>query len=248
MKTETGSLKNKQHLTIVHLYPVELNIYGDRGNVLTLRRRLEWRGYEAEVVNIGIGGDYDLSQADIIFAGGGQDRGQIAVGQDLQKKAENLHKAAEAGVVMLTVCGTYQLFGRWFETMDGVKIPGISLFRAQTIGSNKRMVGNVVVKSDFGQLVGFENHSGETFLDHNQPPLGLVSKGFGNNAESGYEGAVYKNVYGTYLHGPILPKNPALADHLLLTALKRKYEVQSLEALNDDLEHRAARVALGRPQ
>lgn len=133
-------------------------------------------------------------------------------------------------------------------TIDGTIIPGIGIFKAETMGSNKRMVGNVVVNSSFGQLVGFENHSGETFLDSGQESIGRVAKGFGNTAESGFEGAVYNNVYGTYLHGPVLSKNPKFADYLVLEALRRKYGVNELEGLNDGLENSAARVALSRPQ
>lgn len=235
-------------LTIVHLYPVEMNIYGDFGNVLALRRRLEWRGMEAEVVNIGIGQEYDLTKADIIFAGGGQDRGQIAVGQDLQKRADQLHRAAEAGAVMLTICGTYQLFGRRFVTLEGEDIPGIGIFQAETTASTERMIGNLVVDSPYGRLVGFENHSGQTKLDPGQEPLGKVLKGFGNNSSDRQEGAVHNNVFGTYLHGSLLPKNPALADHLLLTALRRKHDIAELKPLDDKLEMQAADMAARRPQ
>ncbi|HSH31680.1 MAG TPA: glutamine amidotransferase [Candidatus Saccharimonadales bacterium] len=235
-------------LIIAHLYPVEMNIYGDRGNVLALAKRLEWRGLEAEVVNVGLGDKFDLRKADIIFAGGGQDRGQVAVGQDLLKRRDQLHQAATAGVVMLAVCGTYQLFGRGFTTLEGQEIPGVGIFKAQTIGSTTRMIGNLVVESSFGQLVGFENHSGQTTLDAGQQPLGKVIKGYGNNASDRHEGAIYKNVYGTYLHGSLLPKNPQFADHLLLQALQRKYRIDHLEPLDDTVELQAAQVAATRPQ
>ncbi len=237
-----------QSLTIVHLYANEMNIYGDRGNVLTLCQRLAWRGIEANVVEVGVGQKYDFTEADIVFAGGGQDRGQLAVGADLLKRSTNLHLAAQAGVVMLTVCGTYQLFGRFFDTHEGHKIPGIGLFGAQTVASKTRMIGNVVLESAWGRLVGFENHSGQTILDAAQPALGKVLKGFGNNETSGAEGAVVHNVYGTYLHGPLLPKNPAFADHLLLTALRRKHNISELQPLDDQLELSAAAIAAKRPQ
>jgi lipid II isoglutaminyl synthase (glutamine-hydrolysing) len=189
------------NLRIVHLYPVEMSIYGDRGNVLTLVNRLQWRGIEAEVINVGVGDKFDLRTADIIFAGGGQDRGQVAVGDDLQHRGAQIKEAAEAGVVMLTVCGTYQLFGRGFKTKDGAVIPGIGLFKAETVGSNHRMIGNIVVESQWGRLVGFENHSGETILDDDQPSLGRVVKGFGNDYRSRQEGALYNrtpNLLTTY--------------------------------------------------
>jgi len=237
-----------RRLTIVHLYPVEMNIYGDRGNVLTLRRRLEWRGFEPEVEEVGVGDPFDLRAADVIFAGGGQDRGQVAVGEDLVRRAADLHRAAEDGVVMLTVCGTYQLFGRGFTTMDGQRIPGIGLFATETFGSTKRMIGNVVLESPFGRLVGFENHSGQTRLDPAQEPLGRVRKGFGNDGESQTEGAIRGRLYGTYLHGPVLPKNPAFADALLLAALSRRHGIEELEPLDDELELRTADVAASRPR
>lgn len=238
----------KQELTIVHLYPKEMSIYGDFGNVLTLAKRLEWRGIGAQIKQVGIGDKFDLRQADIIFAGGGQDRGQVAVGQDLLDRREQLLEAAENGVVMLTICGAYQLFGRRFVTLDGQEIPGIGLFGAETFGSTKRMIGNIVIESPWGRLVGFENHSGKTKLDATQEALGGVVKGYGNDGESGQEGAVSKNVFGTYLHGPILPKNPNLADHLLLLALKRKYATEVLTLLDDGLELAAAASATSRPQ
>ncbi len=237
-----------KELNIVHLYAAEMNIYGDLGNIITLTERLKWRGFGATVINVGVGDSYDLTRADIIFAGGGQDKGQVAVGRDLQKRASHLKEMAGAGVPMLTICGTYQLFGRAFTTTEGTEIPGIGIFKAYTAGSTKRMIGNIVIDSPFGELVGFENHSGQTFLDPGQAALGKISKGFGNNGEDRSEGAVFKNVYGTYLHGPILPKNPKLADHLLQVALKRKYQIDNLGALDDELAHKARKVAAGRPQ
>jgi lipid II isoglutaminyl synthase (glutamine-hydrolysing) len=238
---------NLPKIVVVHLYPVEMNIYGDRGNVLTLEKRLLWRGIECDVVGVGIASKFDLRRADIIFAGGGQDRGQVAVGKDLQKRRPQLTEAAESGAVMLTVCGTYQLFGRGFKTKEGEDLEGIGLFKARTVGSDHRMIGNIVVESQWGQLVGFENHSGETFLDDGVTALGRVTKGFGNNYSSKQEGAVYKNVYGTYLHGPILPKNPSFTDHLLLAALERR-GTHELSPLDDSLENQAAYVAGSRPR
>jgi len=231
-------------LTIAHLYPVEMNIYGDRGNVLTLVRRAEWRGFMPTVVEVGVGERFDPADVDILFAGGGQDRGQVAVGLDLQSRADALNDAAEAGVVMLVVCGTYQLFGRRFETLEGHEIPGIGLFKADTIGSTERLIGNVTIDSPWGPLVGFENHSGQTTLDPGQFPLGTVVRGSGNNATDKVEGAIHHNVHGTYLHGPVLPRNPAFADHLILTALARRHGVDKLEPLDDTLERAAAKVVM----
>jgi CobQ-like glutamine amidotransferase family enzyme len=235
-------------LTILHLYPRELNIYGDGGNILTLVQRLRWRGYGAQVIQAGIGAKPNIGAADIIFGGGGQDRGQLAVGQDLQRHAEALHKAAAAGAPILTICGTYQLFGRGFTTLEGTEIPGIGLFKARTVASHLRMIGNAVINTPLGRLVGFENHSGRTILEADQAPFGTVVQGYGNDNRSRQEGAMVGHAYGTYLHGPVLPKNPVLADHLLLTALQRRFDVTALEPLDDSLEQAAAQVALRRPQ
>lgn len=234
-------------VVIAHLYPAEMNIYGDLGNIRALVKRLEWRGYKPEVKEVGVGDEFDFTSADIIFAGGGQDRGQVVVAQDLLKRAQNLKKAVEEGVVVLAICGTYQLFGNGFTTSEGQEIPGIGIFKAHTVGSGRRMIGNIVVESQWGELVGFENHSGETLLEPDQQPLGKVLKGFGNNYDSGFEGAVTNNAFGTYLHGPILPKNPQFADHLILTALIRKHGVTELELLDDSLEKTTAEVAKHRP-
>ena len=238
----------KPELVIAHLYPDEMNIYGDNGNVLTLVKRLEWRGLGVRVDRVELGQKYDFTAADLVFGGGGQDRGQSIVAADLQKRSQVLHRAAETCVVMLLVCGLYQLFGRRFVTSDGAVIPGIGIFAAETIAGQERLIGNVVVKSSFGRLVGFENHSGQTKLLEGQAALGEVIKGFGNDSRSRQEGAQIDNVFGTYLHGPILPKNPILADQLIKLALQRRYPKLSLDSLDDRLETRAAAVAASRPQ
>lgn len=235
-------------LVIAHLYPAEMNIYGDRGNVIALQKRLAWRKIGSEVIVIEPGVKFDFKRADIIFGGGGQDRGQNVVAADLQARKANLHAAAKDGVVMLTICGTYQLFGHGFKTKDGELIPGISLFKMQTVGSDVRMIGNLVIKTQFGELVGFENHSGQTELEETQEAFGSVSKGFGNNDHSKLEGAVFNNVFGSYMHGPLLPKNPEFADELIKRALLRKFGSAELAALDDSIEHQAARVAMTRPQ
>jgi CobQ-like glutamine amidotransferase family enzyme len=235
-------------LVITHLYPVEMNIYGDTGNVVALRRRLEWRGLAAAVDRVGVGEPYDFTAADIVFAGGGQDRSQVEVAADLQRRADAVHEAVAAGTVFLTICGTYQLFGRRFLTQDGLEIPGIGVFAAETRGGSRRMIGNIIVESEWGRLVGFENHSGRTFLDEGQQPLGTVHKGFGNNDETDDEGAVSHSAFGTYLHGSLLPKNPGLADELLLRALRRRHgDGLSLDPLDDETERRAAAAAARRP-
>jgi len=237
----------KQSLTILYLYPTEMNIYGDRGNVLTLQRRLEWRGIGAQVIEAGVGDTIDWDKIDIVFAGGGQDRGQVAVGRDLQQRADAVHAAVKRGVVMLTICGTYQLFTRGFTTNTGEYIPGIGVFAAETIADAPRLIGNTTVHSDWGELIGFENHSGMTYLDPGLDSLGKANRG-GNNPTTGEEGAVMQNAFGSYLHGPILPKNPEFADHLLQLAIERKYPGTKLKPLNNEVEIAAAELAKTRPR
>ncbi len=222
-----------------------LNIYGDRGNIITLARRAEWRGIAVEVVNLGVGATVDADRFDILFVGGGQDKEQLIVCEDFKgSKGASLKQAVEEGVVLLSICGGYQLLGHFFKTGDGTVLPGISLFDAWTVAGNRRFIGNVLVESNVGgqprTLVGFENHSGRTFLGPGVQPLGRTLVGFGNNGEDGTEGAVYKNAYGCYLHGALLPKNPWFADHLLLAALRRRYGSQvTLAPLDDTAEERA---------
>lgn len=235
-------------LQIVHLYAHEMNIYGDRGNIISLVKRLEWRGLKAKITEVGVGDKLDLRTADIVFGGGGQDKGQAMIAKDLRRRQVNLRRALDEGVVMLAICGTYQLFGHHFKTRSGQVIPGIGLFDAVTVGSDHRMIGNLVVDSLWGQLVGFENHSGQTELTAGQPALGQVRKGHGNNDYSQQEGAVSHNAFGTYMHGPLLPKNPQLADELLRRALQRHGASAELEPLDDQLEKRAASIAGNRPQ
>lgn len=235
-------------MVIAHMYPREMNIYGDMGNIIVLRKRLEWRGYQVDVRAVEEGQGFDFAAVDIVFGGGGQDSGQMVMGEDLLRRGEDLRQLAADGAPMLTICGTYQLFGRGFTTMEGQEIPGIDVFKAMTVGGRIRMIGNMVIDSRFGRLVGFENHSGQTILEPDQEPLGEVRKGFGNDPESKREGAMTGNVIGTYMHGPVLPKNPALADHLILTALRRRYGVTELEPLDDSLARMAAQVADSRPQ
>jgi len=235
-------------LTIAHLYPQEMNTYGDSGNIIALQKRLQWRGYQVEVVDVHPGQAFDFHQTDIVFGGGGQDSGQWRIADDLAERGDELRSAAADGLPMLMVCGLYQLFGVGFLTDTGRYINGIGVFRATTCGSATRLVGNITVQSPFGTLVGFENHSGQTTLLPDQQPLGQVIKGWGNNQDSRREGAITDNTVGTYLHGPVLPKNPALTDHLILCALRRRNLAQELAPLNDDLETTAAAAASRRPQ
>jgi len=238
-----------RHITIAHLYPREMNIYGDMGNIITLTKRLEWRGFSARVVPVDIGERVDFDEVDLVFGGGGQDSGQSVVAADLAGRGLVLRDMVSGGVPMLVICGLYQLFGHGFETVEGKRLPGIDVFNTTTTGGKIRMIGNIVVESaEFGRLVGFENHSGQTMLDQGQKPLGKVTRGYGNDPKSGFEGAVTGAAVGTYMHGPVLPKNPRLADYLLLKALRQRYGITELEPLDDAAEMAAAKVAMGRPQ
>lgn len=235
-------------LTICWLYGSTMNIYGDRGNVLALAQRCRWRGIEAEVVTLGVGEPLEAGRYDLFFWGGGQDREQVAVAADISgPKGEVLRAEVEAGVPLLAVCGGYQLLGRFYRPHDGPELPGIGLFDAWTIAGNERFIGNIVVDSDeFGEVVGFENHSGRTYLDPEARPLGRVRVGRGNNGEDGTEGCRYRNAIGCYLHGALLPKNPAIADFLIAAALRRRYGEVTLSPLDDAVEAAARAAAVQR--
>lgn len=217
---------------ILFLYPNEMNIYGDTGNVTVIKQRLLWRGYDAEVVFHHPGQEFDHIP-DIIIGGGGQDSGQQKVFADLLQIGDQLRALADTDTPMLMVCGLYQLFGNRFTTRDGGILPGISLFDMETIGTDQRLIGNIALETDYGTLVGYENHSGQTTLLNNQKPFGKTIKGYGNDATSGYEGARFKNVFGTYMHGSLLPKNPAFADELISIMLKNRGDNSELIALDD---------------
>jgi CobQ-like glutamine amidotransferase family enzyme len=235
-------------LTLVHLYPREMNIYGDTGNVLVLRRRLEWRGRPVRVVPVGVG-DPLPSDADILLGGGGQDAAQGDIGADFVGRGAQLRAMADDGVVMLAICGSYQLLGHEFLTQDGLRIAGTGVLDVQTNGSSTRLIGNQHVETpQFGRLVGYENHSGLTDLGPGVRPLGRTVAGRGNNGRDRTEGAVRDNVFGTYLHGPVLAKSPRFADELLRRALARRGESGALEPIDDSLAELAATVAVGRPR
>jgi CobQ-like glutamine amidotransferase family enzyme len=232
-------------LRLIHLYPDLMSVYGDRGNVLTLVRRAQWRGIDVEVRELSIGDTLDPHEADLIFFGGGQDREQAVVSPDfLDQKGEAVRLAVEDGAALLSVCGGYQLLGQSYTTVDGQELPGAGLFDVRSVPGPKRHIGNVLIETGLdGQprtLVGFENHSGRTYLSHGVQPLGHPVVGAGNNGEDGTEGAVYRNAIGCYLHGSLLPKNPWLADWLLAAALRhRTGEPASLTPLDDRLEEQA---------
>lgn len=233
-------------LHVVHLYPDEMNTYGDRGNRLTLLQRARWRGLDAVVHFVGIGDDLP-PETDLVLGGGGQDSAQADIQADVLRKGERLHQLVQAGVPMLMVCGTYQLLGRRFLTHEGEEIAGIGVFDVETVGGDRRLIGNAAVQTEaFGTLYGFENHSGRTVLGAGQQSLGRVLRGNGNNGEDGTEGARTVNAIGTYLHGPLLPTNPVLADALLTLALERRGEPTALASLDEPLVERSRAEAARR--
>lgn len=235
-------------LHIVHLYPKDMNIYGDHGNILTLQKRAQWHGYTPRIIEYNPGDTFP-DQVDIIVGGGGQDSGQDSVQNDLLSIGPKLQKLADAGTPMLVICGLYQLFGRFFKTQDGHVIDGIGLFNIETVAGSERLIGNIITHSDqFGDIIGYENHSGQTFLDEDTPPLGKVIKGAGNNGQDDFEGARYKNVIGSYLHGSLLPKNPAIADWMIEQAAMKKFGDYSPTVIDDRFANLARQHAAKRPR
>jgi CobQ-like glutamine amidotransferase family enzyme len=237
-------------IRVGHLYPDYLNIYADRGNMAVLARRASWRGHEVEVEAISIGDVLRPGTHDLLYVGGGQDREQALVAVDLASRAEAVHESAAGGAAVLAVCGGYQLLGRSYRERDGAELPGIGLFPLHTVAGERRMIGDVLLDCDWAgrTLAGFENHAGRTQLDEGAVPLGRVVHGFGNDGESGFEGCRVDRAIGTYLHGPLLPRNPWLADWLLAQALAHATggEPPELEPLADELETEAHQVAAAR--
>ncbi len=231
-------------LKICHLYPDTLNLYGDRGNIICMQKRMEWRNLKTEITEVCVGESFNPDDHDIYFIGGGQDFEQSVLLNDLKgDKGKAIVDAVENEKVFLTICGGYQLLGQYYKTWDGKQCDFLGAINVHTIGEKKRMVGDFMFKlndADGGQnVVGFENHSGKTYLGDGVTPLGTIISGHGNNGEDGTEGARYKNVFASYSHGPLLPKNPQLCDHILQTALLRKYPNVSLETLCDSFEKKA---------
>ncbi len=244
-------MTERRRFTVGWLYPDLMNIYGDRGNILTLTQRMHWRGWDARVVELPKGREEGIEEVDVFFFGGGQDREQAIVYDDLlERKALPLGSAITEGAAMLAVCGGYQMLGHYYQTADGERLPGIGLLDLYTEAGSQRHIGNVVVESEGlglspSTLVGFENHSGRTFLGPGLKPLGRVRVGSGNNGADGGEGLAHGTIFGTYMHGSLLPKNPHLADHVILTALRRR-GVDVLEPLDDSAELEAHRRILER--
>lgn len=235
-------------IKILHLYPDLLNLYGDKGNIECLRKRLVWRGIEAEVVSHTCDDDdFDLSDVDIVFIGGGSDREQKIVCGRLLEKKEALKAYVEDNGTLVAVCGGYQLLGKYYKLSDEV-IEGLDILDIYTEQGGKRLIGNIVLDTDFleQKIVGFENHGGRTYIGGHKP-LGRVVYGFGNDENSGAEGVIYKNVVATYLHGPLFPKNPALCDYVLTRAIRRKYpDFKELAPLDDGLENTANEYIVNR--
>jgi CobQ-like glutamine amidotransferase family enzyme len=227
-----------------------MNIYGDHGNVLTLERRMQWRGITPTIIDYHPGDPFP-SHPNLIIGGGGQDSGQAVIQQDLPRIAETLKQLINTGTPALVICGTYQLFGNYFQTAAGERIEGLHIFDLHTIAGDTRLIGNIVTHSDtFGEIVGYENHSGKTYLAPGLAPLAHVISGAGNNDVDKTEGIHYQNALGTYLHGPLLPKNPQIADHLIQTALTHKYGISPtpLPPLDDTLATQARTRAKARPR
>ena len=229
-------------LNICHLYPDILNLYGDRGNILCMQKRLEWRGIGVTVTGVSIGQALEASAYDLLFVGGGQDFEQeVLLGDLAGAKTKELKSAIEDGLPVLAICGGYQMLGQYYKTWDGAQCDFTGALDLYTIGSKDRMIGNYMYRttpeSSGSIVVGFENHSGKTYLGEDVAPLGMMIKGYGNNGEDQTEGARYNNVFATYSHGSLLPKNPVLCDFILQTALDRRYgKTEPLVPLNDTLE------------
>lgn len=236
-------------ITILQLYPNDMNIYGDWGNTLTLKRRLEWQGYEVNLTEYNTGDNFP-SDVDLVIGGGGQDSGQDKIQVDLLKIGPELHELVESGVPMLLICGLYQLFGHRFITDQNHEILGIGVFDLETVAGASRLTGNIVTESDqFGTIIGYENHSGQTTLGKNSQPLAKVILGAGNNGQDGTEGVIYKNAIGSYLHGSLLPKNPKIADFLIEKAVINRYgKFSPTQQIDDQLADLARQVAKQRPR
>jgi lipid II isoglutaminyl synthase (glutamine-hydrolysing) len=236
-----------------HLYPDYLNIYADRGNIAVFARRAALRGHELDVSGVSVGDELVPGAHDLLYVGGGQDREQLLVAPDLAAKAEAVKEAVAGGAALLAVCGGYQLLGRGYLGFHGEDMPGVGLFPHETVAGDRRMIGDVLLECELepGErrtLAGFENHAGRTRLDRGAEPLGRVTAGFGNDGESGYEGCRVDRAVGTYLHGPLLPRNPWLADWLLAQALAHASggPPPELEPLPDVLEKQAHEVSAQR--
>ena len=226
-------------LKIAHMYPELLNLYGDFGNITSLKKRAEWRNIDVEIVEYSLNDSVDFSDIDIVFIGGGSDKEQILVCNKLKEYAKDIKKYVENNGVLISFCGGYEILGKYFVIND-TKYEGLNVLDIYTEYKKDRIINDVIIKTDFldKPVVGFENHAGRTYINFGKP-LGKVVYGGGNNGEDGTEGSVYKNVIGTYLHGPLLPKNPHLCDYIIKKALQNKYDNIKLQDLDDSIEFAA---------
>ena len=241
-------------LLVGHLFPDYLNLYADRGNIAVLARRAAWRGFQLDVQALGAGAESRPGEHDLFYVGGGQDREQALIAPALAALAPALHEAFEGGAAFLAVCGGYQLLGRFYRDQSGDEQPGVGLLPLHTIAGSRRMIGDVLLECELEPgvrrtLAGFENHAGRTILDEGAEPLGRVVSGFGNDGESAYEGCRVGRAIGTYLHGPLLPRNPWFADWLLAQAIAHRTGAEpELPPLNDELELEAHAVSARRAE
>lgn len=241
-------------LNIINMYPDILNMYGDIGNLTCIKQRAEWRGIDIHIQELTISNESLVTEdTDIILIGGGSDNSQNVVSTNLLKQKAAIEEYIENNGVILAICGSYQMFGNTYIDSEGNSIPCLGIFDIETISQKERLIGNIVIKSnidlsevnqDLDSFVGFENHGGRT--THNYKPLGFVESGFGNNGEDKEEGMIYNNFIGSYLHGPLLPKNPHLADYMILKALQNKYDIDSLEPLDDEIEINAHKSVINK--
>ena len=230
-----------EKLKIAHMYPDLMNLYGDRGNLICLQKRMQWYGLDCNIKNIHLEDKLDFNQIDMLFMGGGSDREQGLVYNDLIKKADQLMQHINDGLPMLCICGAYQLLGTYYKSHDGQVMEGLGFFPFYTVGKKDRLIGNILLESEFNghksTVVGFENHGGRTYFDdQNLQALGTVTKGHGNNGEDKTEGICFQNLIGTYLHGPLLPKNPLLADFFIQAMTQRK-GIELDTVLDDSIEN-----------
>lgn len=236
-------------LTVCHLYPDLLNLYGDRGNVIAFLQRCKWRNIPVKLLEVNLNEDVDFSQVDFLFLGGGSDREQNLMATDLVNRKSLLKKAIEDEMVVLSICGGYQLLGQYYRTLEGDEIPGLQILDHYTVAGESRLIGNVAIEMNINnetiKITGFENHAGKTYLGEIKP-LGKVLTGYGNNGTDGTEGARYKNVFCSYLHGPLLPKNSNLTDYLIELAMRRRGINQPLLCLDDSFERNANLAMLKR--
>jgi lipid II isoglutaminyl synthase (glutamine-hydrolysing) len=238
----------KRKINIGYLYGDLMNIYGDAGNIIVLKKRLEWRGIEVEVKNFSVGERMQNNEIDLVFFGGGQDEAQGVVADDLVKtgKGEIVKQNIEEGMPTLAICGGYQLLGDYYQADNGEKLIGVGALPVYTKAGHRRMIGNMVIETEsLGKVVGFENHWGKTYLKDGAQAFGEIVVGGGNNGEDGLEGCMYKHAVGCYMHGSLLPKNPKVADQLLAWAWKRKFgEAMPQVVLEEVWEERAREVVL----